>query len=60
MRKLNLKLINYVIFTIFLISVNLKSKDLNSNINNFCIKALEFYIDRPDLETEHRRRFRIL
>ncbi len=56
MKILKFNLIYYLVITICLISINLKSKDLNSNINKFCVKALEFYIDRPDLETEHRRR----
>ena len=39
-----------------MISINIQANDLPLNINKFQEKALEFYKDRPDLETEFRRR----
>ena len=46
----------FVIFAFSMISINIQANDLPLNINKFCEKALEFYKDRPDLETEFRRR----
>jgi len=44
------------IFYLFLISFGTKAQDLSANIKKYCEKALEFYLDRPDLEAEFKRR----
>ena len=52
------KLINHTVFFFFsiLISLHLKAENIASNMHNYCDKALEFYLDRPDLEAEYKRR----
>ena len=44
------------IFYFMLLSFNLNSQETSLSIQKYCETALEFYLDRPDLETEFRRR----
>ena len=39
------------------ISANQNYSDIKKKkVESFCVRALEFYLDRPDLETEFLRR----
>ena len=53
-----INLFNVFIFFFFLSSLSAKNDNSvkKENIKNFCVHALEFYLDRPDLETEFLRR----
>ena len=51
-------LFNFIIYFSYLILTytQLKAENPPLNIQKYCEGALEFYIDRPDLETEFKRR----
>ena len=58
MIKLRYKLILVIsLFTFFIVMYSYsKQEKAPANIEKYCEKALEFYLDRPDLETEFYRR----
>ena len=54
--KINLLSLLFYIFYLIIFSFKTLAQDPPANIKKYCEKALEFYLDRPDLETEFKRR----
>ena len=54
--KINLLSLLFYIFYLIIFSFKTQAQDPPANIKKYCEKALEFYLDRPDLETEFKRR----
>ena len=55
-KKYKFILIVICIFNLIIFSFGTQANDPPENIKKFCEKALEFYLDRPDLEAEFNRR----
>ena len=54
--KNNFSYLTIYIFYLFLVALGSKAQDSSTNVKRYCEKALEFYLDRPDLEAEFERR----
>ncbi len=56
LKKYNLFCFIIYFFNLILICSQIKAENAPLNIQKYCEGALEFYLDRPDLETEFNRR----
>ena len=60
LKKYNLFCFIISFFYFILICSQIKAENAPLNIQKYCEGALEFYLDRPDLETEFKRRLEFL